>query len=117
MVDHGVIPTVWCVIQMVTDFNWILEKPVSWVTLAQFNSMLEYSTSLPTGKTIGKRWKRQILYGPHKGRWLMGEYAKDPDPEYVKINWYRIACAGDELPPIEDPQQPWRKPLFSAWGS
>lgn len=79
-------------------YGWILKCPELWVTLDEFNKLGEYSTTLPTGKTIGKRWKRQLYMGPHRGRWLVGEYVEHADPESVGIKWYRLACAGDSLP-------------------
>ncbi|PZU95514.1 MAG: hypothetical protein DI527_00465 [Chelatococcus sp.] len=81
------------------------------LTPSQFRSLLEYSGSLPTGTTPGKRWKR--LDGVHdyefrkrggKPVWMVGEY--DPTaptekqiaemkvrgekpPTSIQINWYR----------------------------
>lgn len=52
---------------------------------AEVDALLEYSTTLPTGKTIGKRWKRYLHVGPKVGRWVLCEYVEDPDPEYVGI--------------------------------
>lgn len=57
------------------------------VEMPQFevDALLEYSTTLPTGKTIGKRWKRRLFVGPKAGSWVLCEYVEDPDPEYVGI--------------------------------
>lgn len=52
---------------------------------SEFDALPEYSVSLPTGATIGKRWKRKCKDG-----WLVGEYAPDPEPGYVQIKWKRI---------------------------
>lgn len=53
----------------------------------EFQSLLEYSTTIPTGTTIGKRWRRNTGEG-----WLMGEYIPDPqgDPGMVGIKWRKI---------------------------
>ena len=54
------------------------------LTPREFADLPEYSCSLPTGTTIGKRWKR--LDGSHdrgfiaaggKPRWLIGEYVRN----------------------------------------
>jgi hypothetical protein len=59
---------------------------------AEFESLLEYSTTLPTGTTLGKKWRRHILAGPAQGEWWMGEYVPDPngDPSMVGIKWRKI---------------------------
>jgi hypothetical protein len=59
------------------------------MTRHAFNSLLEYSRSLPTGTTIGKRWRRNC--GPHG--WFMGEYVDDPYPSQVGIAWRQILIA------------------------
>lgn len=52
--------------------------------LADFEKLPEYSASLPTGTTIGKRWRR--LDGAHdpdflraggKPAWMIGQYTRD----------------------------------------
>lgn len=68
------------------------------LTQAEFNALLEYSTSLPTGKAIGKRWKRKQRNG-----WWIGEYVKDPDESMVGIVWTRY---------VEPPASP--TPQWSA---
>ena len=60
------------------------ELPVLRLTPRQFAELREYSGTLPTGTTIGKRWKR--LDGSHdrafikaggKPRWMVGEYTRE----------------------------------------
>lgn len=93
------------------------KKPkVTVLTRKEFDELLDYSCSLPTGTTIGKRWKRNNnayrrplcshlhvfdgtrepdFQGPD---WWMGEYALDPEakmgrdgkPETVLILWSKI---------------------------
>lgn len=53
------------------------------ITSCELDRLLEYSTSLPTGTTIGKRWKR-LTAG---GEWVIGEYVEHPNPETVGIRW------------------------------
>jgi len=82
------------------------------LTADQFFALPEYSCSIPTGKTVGKRWRRCETFGSRPravevhndkdvrdpDRWLMGEYADDPDaeldeegePKTVLIRWRRI---------------------------
>lgn len=55
------------------------------MTQQEVDDLLEYSTTLPTGKTIGKRWKRYLHLGPKAGSWVLCEYVEDPDPAYVGI--------------------------------
>ncbi|HXH77299.1 hypothetical protein [Nocardioides sp.] len=51
-------------------------EPVT-LTQAEVDALLEYSTTLPTGKTIGKQWKRQLYVGPKRGAWLTPRRAED----------------------------------------
>jgi hypothetical protein len=51
------------------------------MTPQQYSQLTVYNTSLPTGKTIGKRWRA--------GEW-MGEYVKCEEPGYVGIRWRKI---------------------------
>ena len=67
-------------------------------------ALREYSRTLPTGTTIGKRWKRNANDGlrfpidawglrfvfPAPPRWMMGEYAESTIPGMVDILWYRV---------------------------
>lgn len=63
-----------------TDSHW--EALV--LTCEQLMALPEYSTSVPTGQTIGKRWRRWT-----SGGWIVGEYQLDPDPKFVQIKWYK----------------------------
>lgn len=60
------------------------------------SQLLTYSTSIPTGTTLGKRWKRNPLYRRYsdnalpKHLWVVGEYVPHPDPGLVGICWYRV---------------------------
>jgi hypothetical protein len=53
----------------------------------ELDSLLEYSYSVPTGTTIGKRWRRMIAF-----TWYLGEYTADPSghPDRVVIKWREI---------------------------
>jgi len=71
--------------------GWVPNLENVELSLSEFESLLEYSTSLPTGKTIGKKWKRRLFVGKYRRVWLVGEYAEDEDPAFVKIIWRRIS--------------------------
>lgn len=81
------------------------------LTAAELDRLLEYSASLPTGTTIGKRWRRNVnayrcatcdehTFGHGRGEcrvfaalppeWWIGEYVEDPDPKFVGIRWTRV---------------------------
>lgn len=81
------------------------------LTKEEFDSMLEYSSTLPSGTTLGKVWRSDFLaYAPpaerrrltlaHKSQhdWYMGEYVPDPkakldrngQPETIRIVWRKI---------------------------
>jgi len=65
------------------------------LTQAQVDDLLEYSLSIPTGKFIGKQWKRRC----DDGGWARGEYVEHSDPNLVGIEWRQIQIVeleGDE---------------------
>jgi hypothetical protein len=69
------------------------------LTCDQLKQLLEYSLSLPTGQTIGKRWKcnRFAHYRDREPDWWMGEYSHkfmENGREMIKINWYKILIKG-----------------------
>ena len=60
----------------------------TYVTQETFDGLSEYSCSIPTGTTHGKRWKRDNHAYPNDGvrrdpKWFMGEYYELPrdDPD------------------------------------
>lgn len=55
-----------------------------------FNALPDYSCSLPTGTTIGKRWKRRRDYHDETKGWVMGEYVTHRDPNLTGIVWRDI---------------------------
>lgn len=63
------------------------------LTEAEFYALPDYSCTLPTGTTIGKRWRRREPYeiGPEiENVWYMGEYVECDDPGKVGIEWSLI---------------------------
>lgn len=78
---------------MITDDKTAIVSP--W----EFQQLPEYSTSLPTGTTIGKTWKRALMRAlppdpmssfpraEPTGEWSLGEYVPHPEPGQVGIKW------------------------------
>ena len=63
------------------------------ITAAALKALPEYSMSLPTGTTIGRRWK-------HRPRgvgddWTIGEYVPDDDPTQIGIKWMKPEITSD----------------------
>ena len=71
----------------------------------QFDNLLDYSTSIPTGTTIGKQWKRQLWDWEFpcpsgngtgsgnrvwSGKWQLVEYTWHKDPNLVGIKYKNI---------------------------
>lgn len=71
------------------------------LTRREFSALREYSTTLPTGTTPGKAWKRRQPFWakPDDADWLRGVFGK-PYPEgheyhgQIPIGWRRIRIAG-----------------------
>lgn len=64
--------------------------PAERMSKAALDSLLEYSLSLPSVTTIGKKWKRRIpAFGPLVG-WAIGEYVESGQPNRVGIEWRRV---------------------------
>ena len=63
------------------------------ISRADLFALLEYFCSLPTGTTIGKRWRCDVhAYRKHpvpedRHEWQIGEYIEHTDPEKVGIRW------------------------------
>lgn len=62
----------------------------------EFDALPEYSCTLPTGTTIGKRWKRGWPYQEPRTDWYLGEYAKSALPGMVDIIWRKISFVSPE---------------------
>lgn len=58
------------------------------ISLQDLMALPEYSCSVPTGTTIGKRWRRATKYhGPTVTEWMIGKYIENPDPKLIGIEW------------------------------
>ena len=66
------------------DIEKLETLPVEKISRRQFDALLEYSCSSPTGVIPGKVWKRDLRFGLHTSRskpvWVLCEYvAAGPD--------------------------------------
>lgn len=64
------------------------------ISRESLKELLEYSCTLPTGQTIGKRWRRATCGHPaetaekrENSEWKIGTYIEHPDPGLVGIEW------------------------------
>ncbi len=66
--------------------------PLVTMTPEELKKLPEYSCSLPTGTTIGKRWRRRIPYYTNQPLqcWLVAEYVPHPDPDLTGIKWRQV---------------------------
>ena len=63
------------------------------LTRREFDALPEYSCSLPTGTTVGKRWKRRCPYRIQTdppNEWYLGEYVESYLPGQIGIEWTKI---------------------------
>lgn len=56
----------------------------------EFDKLPVYNLTLPTGTTIGKRWKLKSISKGGIVNWLLGEYVKSEKPNVVGILWKKI---------------------------
>lgn len=66
------------------------------MTLRELQSLPEYSCSVPTGQTIGKRWRihsgvydRKFMEAGGIPTWIVAEYVECDKPGMIGINYYR----------------------------
>lgn len=65
----------------------LIDDKTAIVTPETFRSLPDYSGSIPSLTTIGKRWKRRRVYQDESKGWVTGEYAENPNPKKVTIIW------------------------------
>jgi hypothetical protein len=63
---------------------------------ADFDRLLDYSCSIPTGYIEGKRWKRRRVYTDPSFGWLMGEYGVLDADGSCLIIWREILLCESE---------------------
>ena len=80
------------------------------ITLEELSDLFEYSCSLPTGTTIGKRWRLATAWNRRatETEWQIAEYVEHPDPDKVGIKWVWA---------VVEPGVPHRTPLNIGCGS
>lgn len=67
---------------------WVEQLPAEEMSQCAFDSLLEYSTSLPTGQTIGKVWKQNMRFGrAGEPEWVICEYVDHEDPNLIGIDY------------------------------
>lgn len=78
--------------------KWVDSLPVMKMTQQQFRALNEYSSTIPTGTTPGKMWKRLhraydtfFIHAGGKPQWVIGQYDPDcpKDSKTIDIHWYR----------------------------
>lgn len=67
------------------------------LTRDDFDDLPEYSASLPTGTTPGKRWKRDTAQG-----WFLGEYVEINEDGQIGIRWQPIEVVDEQGSPQPD---------------
>lgn len=66
-------------------------KKVTEMSTRELEELDEYSCSLPTGTTFGKRWRKNASFGIEKPPvWWLGYYFDDNTPGMVAIGWRKI---------------------------
>lgn len=70
-----------------------IDSDGAYMTMDEFEGLPEYSCTVPTGTTVGKRWRREEPYhrqalGPRT--WYMGEYGEPGEDRQVPITWRQI---------------------------
>jgi hypothetical protein len=63
-----------------------MDLPPFALTQREFYGLYEYSTTMPTGQTLGKTWRRRVRDDP---QWVIGRYEPSHEPGWVNIGWYR----------------------------
>jgi hypothetical protein len=74
----------------------LVDDDTAFATPEQFDRLMEYSGSLPTGMYQGKRWKRAVYRRDGEGYpkvvgWQLGEYFDLPDDDKnIGIRWREL---------------------------
>lgn len=68
--------------------------PVERISRKAFDSLPEYSISMPTLTTIGKVWKRDLNFHPTDHDWLICEYVDIGKTGVVGVDYRRPEIIG-----------------------
>lgn len=60
----------------------------------EFDDLLDYSCSYPTGTTLGKEWKRRKNYYKEELGWWLCEYIESDIPGRVGIAYAHLEIEG-----------------------
>lgn len=66
-----------------------------YLTQKEFDDLLDYSCSLPTGVIVGKKWKRRVPYRGEPYEWFLGEYRKSEREGFVDTVFSHIVIVGE----------------------
>lgn len=80
----------------------LLALPTMTFERDEFLALPEYSQTLPTGQTVGKRWRRCVYTREVVGidwdghevavdrrDWIIGRFEDHADPKLIGLGWYR----------------------------
>lgn len=87
---------------------WYDKLPAIYITKQEFQDLSEYSCSEPTGTTIGRAWKSNIIAYTHSSQlkvpdrtpiWMYSQYAEHPtEPDKkVLIKRFQLRIKGDKI--------------------
>jgi hypothetical protein len=72
------------------------DLPILRLSPREFLALPEYSSTIPTGMTPGKRWRRldgvydrRFIAAGGKPRWMIGEFGDFVGKDRIALNWYR----------------------------
>jgi len=71
------------------------------LSVREFEALLDYSCSLPTGQTIGKRWRRRepyVITETSQHEFYMGEYVESLKRDMIGIEWTKIILPPGYVP-------------------
>lgn len=78
------------------------------ISEADLIALPEYSCTLPTGTTLGKRWRCATKYTDRDStEWMIATYVEHPDPDRVGIAW--VWAVVEPGRPHVGPMEPWRE--------
>ena len=82
----------------------------------ELESMGEYSTTLPSGTTIWKQWKRNINSYRHDPYWVVGQYHPSRGDGMVMIRWFEVVLKQGPKPPDYEPPDWDRQHYYDRGG-
>lgn len=91
--------------------RWVASLPRLTISREDFLELLEYSSSIPTGKFVGKMWRAQLA----NGQWVVRGYQPDPnDATMLLIPCWKPRFAFTSGAEFERMAEMWRASLRAA---